>query len=126
MISQIASTLFTEELYDIKKKTVVITSDPWEKISELDRVLLQKILQAVGLSIDAVQLVHQPVLSIEAIRANAVRVIYFGPGVKGLPQFEATQIDDVPVILSPPLGELQSDSAVKQKLWTALKLLFGR
>lgn len=126
MISQIAATLFTEEVYQIGKKTMVITSDPWERISEADRALLQKILQAVGLSTASVTIVHQPVLDVSSIRENASRVIYFGNSVSGLVPFEPSSVDDLPVICSPSLEQLQGDASSKQKLWAGLKVLFSK
>lgn len=126
MISQIAGTLYTEEVYRIGKKTTVIISDPWDKISDADRALLQKILHAVGLSIDAVTIVHQPTLSIKSVRENALMVIYFGDSVDGVTPFEPSSIDDLPVLCSPSLEKLQADATSKQKLWAGLKVMFGK
>jgi DNA polymerase III psi subunit len=126
MISEIASILFTEEVYRIGKKTIVITSDPWDRISDSDRSLLQKILQAVGLSTDAVTIVHQPTLALDSIRENASRVIYFGSAVSGLTHFEPSKVDDLSVISSPSLEQLQVDASSKQKLWAGLKVLFSK
>jgi DNA polymerase III psi subunit len=126
MISEIAGTLFTEEVYRIGKKTIVITSDPWDRISDSDRSLLQKILQAVGLSTDAVTIVHQPTLALDSIRENASRVIYFGSAVSGLMHFEPSKVDDLSVISSPSLEQLQVDASSKQKLWAGLKVLFSK
>jgi hypothetical protein len=126
MISEIAGTLFTEEVYQIGKKTVVIISDPWDSIGDSDRSLLQKILQAVGLSTDAVTIVYQPTLDLSSIRENASRVIYFGTPVSGLTPFEPSKIDDLPLICSPSLEQLQADASSKQKLWAGLKVLFSK
>ena len=126
MISQIAGTLYTEEVYRIGKKTIVIISNPWEKISDADRALLQKILHAVGLSTDAVTIIYQPTLSIKSVRQNAQRVIYFGDAVDGVTPFEPSSIDDLPLICSPSLEQLQADAPSKQKLWAGLKVLFGK
>ena len=120
-----AEVLFAEELYQIEGKTIVVISEPWEKIGTDDRLLLQKILQAVRLSTEAVTIVHQPVLNIPAIGSRAWRVIYFGSGTDG-PLYEPTRIGDVPVILSAPLALLQADATAKQKLWAGLKVLFTR
>ena len=126
MIGEVASSLFHEELYTIRKKTVVVISESWENIADAERVLLQKILGAVGLTIEAVTIIQQTALSIESIRHNAARVIYFGTNAIGIPTLEATRIDDLPVIVSPTLEQLQTDASAKQKLWTGLKILFGK
>jgi hypothetical protein len=107
MIDQ--QTAFNEEIYLIRDKKTIVLSEPWETVSEADRQLLQKILQAVRLSIASVKVLHQPKPTQDAI-------LYFGaPEVK-------TEGDTV---FAPPLSQLQNDAAGKQKLWTALKALFG-
>jgi hypothetical protein len=116
--------LFTEELYQIEGKTVVVTSEPWEKINADGRVLLQKILQAVQLSTEAVTIVHQPVLNTRGFGFFPRRVICFGSRAEG-PLYEPTRADDISLILSEPLGQLQLDAAAKQKLWAGLKVLFS-
>jgi DNA polymerase III psi subunit len=120
-----AEVLFTEELYQFESRTVVVVSEPWELISADDRELLQKILQAVRLSTDAVTIVQRPVLDIKEIRPQPLRVIHFGAGADR-PLYEPTTIDGVPVVLSVPLDQLHADATAKQKLWTGLKVLFSR
>jgi hypothetical protein len=103
---------YNEELYLIKEKTTVILSDPWEKIGDADRQLLQKILQSVRPSLASVKIVYQP----KPEFASFQRAIYFGaPDVKT----EGT------VVVAPSLSALQNDPAGKQKLWVALKTLFA-
>ena len=116
--------LFSEELYLIEGKTVVVMAEPWEKIGAEGRALLQKILQAVGLSMEAVTILHQPLLQVKSIGSRPRRVIYFGSGTDG-PLYEPSRVDDVSVILSASLDQLQSDAAAKQKLWAGLKVLFA-
>src|SRR5689334_4792261 len=126
MNSQLAASVFTEELYRIDKKTFVVTTEPWDAVAESEKLLLQKILQAVGLSLEAVVITHQPALDVSVIQSRAARIIYFGAAVSGVNPFEPTTIDGVPAIVSLPLNQLQTDAASKQKLWTGLKGLFNR
>ena len=107
-------TLFNEELYLIKDKTTVVLSEPWEQIGDADRQLLQKILQSVRLNLASVRILHQP--EPELSRSQTSRVIYFGaPDIKT----EGMSVQ------APRLSQLQNDPAGKQKLWIALKQLFG-
>lgn len=111
MIDQ-AST-FNEEIYLLKEKVTVILSEPWEQIGEADRQLLQKILQSVRLNLASVRILNQS--QPDASQVNS-RTIYFGsPEVK----------TDGMVVHAPRLSQLQTDPAGKQKLWVALKQLFG-
>jgi DNA polymerase III psi subunit len=104
---------FNEELYLIREKVTVVLSDPWEQIGEPDRQLLQKILQSVKLNLASVRIVHQSKLDASGMNS---RVIYFG----------AAEIKtEGMVVQAPRLSQLQSDASGKQKLWVALKQLFG-
>lgn len=101
---------YSEELYLIKEKTTVIISEPWEQIPDADRQLLQKILQSVKLSLASVRIIQQ------VKPASSGRYIVFGaPEVR----------TEGAVVYAPSLSRLQADPAGKQKLWIALKALFG-
>lgn len=103
---------YNEELYLIKERTTIIIPTSWDEVVEADRQLLQKILQAARLNLASVRIVHQP--SPDFARFH--KAIYFGaPDVK-------TEGD---VVLAPALSQLQNDPTGKQKLWVALKALFG-
>ncbi|HEX8060864.1 MAG TPA: DNA polymerase III subunit psi [Cyclobacteriaceae bacterium] len=111
MIDQ-AST-FNEEIYLVKEKVNIILSEPWENIPEADRQLLQKILQSVRLNLASVRVLYQPQPDASQLTS---RTIYFG----------ATEVKtDGMVVHAPQLSQLQTDPAGKQKLWLALKQLFG-
>jgi DNA polymerase III psi subunit len=122
MIDQ--KTAYTEEIYLINDKTTVILSDPWEKITEADRQLLQKILQSVRLNLASVRVLHQPSLNLGHLDPKPSRMIYFGEAVTGLAQFEVIKTDGS-IVIAPRLSQLQNDPQGKQKLWMALKQLFS-
>jgi DNA polymerase III psi subunit len=122
MIDQ--ATAYTEEIYRIKEKTTVVVSTPWTSITDADRQLLQKILQSVKLNLASVRVLYQPALNLSLLKPQPERIIYFGEPVAGLSQFECIRAEGT-VVLSPPLAQLQNDPAGKQKLWVALKQLFG-
>jgi DNA polymerase III psi subunit len=125
MTNEIAEVLFTEELYHIQGKTIVVSSDPWDKVSEGSRALLQKILQAVGLSIESVTIIHQASLDVTRIAGPPSRVIFFGIA-EGRNSYEPFSLGPAQVISAPPLDQLLNDSSAKQKLWAGLKALFSR
>ncbi|HZY78708.1 MAG TPA: DNA polymerase III subunit psi [Cyclobacteriaceae bacterium] len=122
MIDQ--ATAYTEEIYKVKEKTTIILSVSWADLPEADQQLLQKILQSVKLKLASVRVVYQPVLDLGSLRPQPSRMIYFGEPVAGLGQFECITTEGT-IVLSPPLSVLQNDPAGKQKLWVALKQLFG-
>jgi hypothetical protein len=100
---------YNEELYLIREKTTIIISEPWAAIGEPDRQLLQKILQSVRLNLASVRILH-------ASQPGPDARIYFG----------ATEVrTEGNTVLAPSLSQLQNDPAGKQKLWVALKALFG-
>jgi DNA polymerase III psi subunit len=122
MIDQ--QTAFTEEIYKVKEKTTVILSTAWADTAEADRQLLQKILQSVRLNLASVRIIHQPKLDLTKLTPQPARMIFFGEPVGGLNQFECIKTQGT-IVLSPVLSQLQNDPAGKQKLWVALKQLFG-
>jgi DNA polymerase III psi subunit len=125
MIEKVAHLIFTEEVYQVRG-TVLVFSDPWKSIGDTDRALLDKILQAVKLTIHDVAIVHQPALDLGALTPRPRRVVYFGDGVKGLTPFEVIEAEGTSLIISTTLSQLQTDTASKAKLWSALKVLFSR
>jgi DNA polymerase III psi subunit len=125
MIENVSGIIFTEELYLIRRTTLIF-SQPLNSISELDRTLLDKILQAVKLSFNDVAVVHQATLDLGALPVRPKRVVYFGNPVAGLSPFEVISVDGSSIVLAPALSALHNDPTSKQKLWTALRTLFGR
>jgi DNA polymerase III psi subunit len=102
-----------------------VLSKPWKDIEADERILLQKILSAVGLSLEAVIIKYQPVFNLAEWPSKPLRALYFGPFAKGLPQNEVIVLEESSVIVSSQLSELQADAGGKQKLWQALKSLFN-
>lgn len=120
----VTKTIFEESLYMLPEKTWVILSKPWKEISADERTLLQKILSAVGKSIDSVVIKYQPALNLGEWPNTPSKVLYFGDAAKGLSQNEVITVEDSSVIITSSLTELQGDAAAKQKLWQALKQLY--
>jgi DNA polymerase III psi subunit len=125
MIDRVANVIYNEEIYLIRKTTLIF-SEPWEQVAEADKALLEKILQAVKLSLHDVAIVHQQVLDLGALSIQPRKAIYFGKPVNGLVPFEVLVVNGMSLVICPPLSTLHEDSASKGKLWTALKALFRR
>lgn len=115
---------YSEELYLVREKVTIILSKRWSEIQEAERQQLQKILQAVRLNLASVNIVHQAVLDLNSLRPRPSRMIYFGEPVAGLTQYECIKTEGT-IVLAPHLSLLQNDPTGKQKLWIALKALFG-
>jgi len=115
---------YNEELYLIREKTMVILSKTWSEVSEGEKEQLQKILQALKLSIASVQIIHQPRLDLNELHPQPARMIYFGDPVPGLSLYECIKAQGT-IVLAPHLSLLIGDATGKQKLWVALKQLFG-
>lgn len=124
-MNAIHETIFQEPIYLVKDKVGVVLSTPWLELSTEDRLLLQKILGAIGTNLEAVVCQHQAMLNLADLPVKASRILYFGPAEKGLPQNEVITTEGVSLITTSPLSELQDDAASKQKLWKGLKQLFS-
>jgi hypothetical protein len=123
---------FSEELFRIKPhRTTVIITKAWSDLSYAEKEQLQKISDALKLrispqlTIDAFQVVQQPVLDINALADRPKEVIYFGPPIKGLSNYELIEANQVKMVLSESLEDLISNDLARQKLWKALQQLFA-
>lgn len=117
---------YHEEVYRFATSTAVIISTPWSDLKKPERDLLEKILGAVGLSIAAVNLVHQGVPNLDDVQSTATRVIVFAGAPKGIALHEVIETPRLKAVFTRPLSELTDDEESKRKLWLAIKPLFGR
>lgn len=124
MNATIARTLFTEDLYKLKPRVLVLIPSPWEDVSEGDQLLLSRILSSVKLSLASVQMVHAPSFSIdEASVFGARTILSFGVTIKDVNRrYEATRIGDTDVVVADTIGAL--DDVNKKNLWTSLRQVF--
>ena len=51
--------LYSEELYSLPPKVLIVISKPWSEIQEDEKTLLGKILGAVKLSLSSVQIINR-------------------------------------------------------------------
>jgi hypothetical protein len=96
------------------------------------RVLLGKILEAVGKPLDqagCVQAQEWPEPSLDALAACRPQyLLCFGdatPEIARMPLYQPVAHGECQVLRAHPLAELASNVALKKQLWTALQGLFG-
>lgn len=116
--------IYEEEVYSVRPQLTVVLSEPWASVTEDQRILLNKILQAVGSSVDGARILHQTSFDISGFKEKPSKVLAFTPAPKGINPYEIIPTQDTSMIFSAPLSELLTDDGAKRKLWGALKSLF--
>jgi hypothetical protein len=123
--TSVFANLYQEDLYAIPARTLILIDRPWAEISEDQRVLLNKILGSVKLSIATVQILYRGNLSVnDLLPLNPGKVISFG--VELMPvqkKYEYVPVDGLHIIISDGLSSL--DDVRKKNLWLALRQMFG-
>jgi hypothetical protein len=124
MDATLAKTTFTEDLYQLPSRVLVLIPLGWEKLSDVEQQLLARILGSVKLSLAAVQIISAPRFSItEDSVYQPQTLLSFGvPVSDSAGPYEAKTIAGVQVIIADAIGEL--DDARKKNLWIALKQVF--
>ena len=117
--------IFTEEVYQLTAKPVVVLNKPWREVSPEESSLLSKILAAIKHSLDSVNMVYQSQLDITQFSFKPDAVICFGSGAKGLALYEPIEANQVSIVLSESLTDLLKSEASRKLLWQALKRQFG-
>jgi len=116
--------LYQEEIYKVKSKVLIIIPRPWEQLHEDEILLLQKILNAVKLSIASVQIVTKKEFDIQEFGGyQPAFIMAFGAVLKeSATMYENLLIDGTSVLVSDELRQL--DDIKKKNLWTMLKQAF--
>ena len=117
--------LYSEELYDFRAPVVVVVPRPWSEIGADHKMVLTKMLAAVKLSIDTVQVVHRNTFSLEELSPlQSGKILAFGVNLKTpAPLYQHISQNSVSLIVSDALDQL--DDAKKKSLWLALRQMFG-
>ena len=75
--------LYSEELYNLPTKVLVVVSKPWSEIQEDEKTLLGKILGSVKRSLSSVQIINRVEFGFDDFNAYApVCIIAFGATLK--------------------------------------------
>ena len=117
--------LYSEDIYSIPGKTLVILSCPWSELNDASVQLLGKILNSVKLSLSSVQIISS--LKIEDIPLdvyNPSGILFFGipAGLVGATPYQLGRFKGIPTIAADTLDSF--DDAKKKSLWLALKAMF--
>jgi DNA polymerase III psi subunit len=115
---------FTEELYNLKPRVIVLIPDLWPEVEKKDIELLQKILQAVKISLDGVQVISKSTLDLQELSVYAPEwVLSFGtPLTQVKTKYEISGHHGMKVLVADKLSLL--DEAKKKILWVSLKQMF--
>jgi hypothetical protein len=116
--------LYTEELYKIHSKVLIVISKPWSEMQDEEIILLGKILNAVKLSLAAVQVVTRTEFIIEDFKpCQPSCIIAFGATLKdSTKMYENLSIDGIPIVVAHEFDQL--DDTRKKNLWLTLKQVF--
>ncbi len=116
--------IFTEDIYQLPPKPVVIIDKPWMEISQEEITLLSKILGAINHSLDSVTIVSQSSLDLSNLSYTPKAAICFSSAPKGLSLYDPLEAEQVSIVISEPLSSLISSDSSKKQLWQALKKQF--
>jgi hypothetical protein len=121
----VAESLYQEDIYLIPGKTLILLPVEWDAVSQEERNTLSKILAAVKLKLEMVQIISRSTVSIETLLPfSPTRIISFGvslqPEVK---PYDTTLLSDIKVIYADAIPAL--DDQKKRNLWLALRVMFG-
>lgn len=117
--------IYTEELYNLPGRVIVLLPVPWVTLSEDQITLLGKILGSVRLSLSSVQILcHEKINSMDLKVYNPSAIISFGTILyPTIESYTAGEVEGIRVIQSDTLDLL--DEVKKKSLWNALKQAFG-
>ncbi len=116
--------LYQEDIYQASQTTLILINQPWASMSDGDKVLLNKILSSVKVSIDQVTILEATNVSLAALRQyNPSKIIAFGTVITESEGFyKNQQLGNITFISSDALYLL--DDVKKKNLWAALKQMF--
>lgn len=117
--------IYTEELYSLPQRVIVLLPVSWETLPEDQVVLLSKILASVKLSLAGAQILCRETAELSDLKVfNPSVVISFGTALKPACElYTASEIGGIRVLQSEALALL--NDATKKSLWNALKASFA-
>jgi len=116
--------LYSEELYILPPKVIIVISKPWSEIGDDEKTLLGKILSAVKLSLSSVQIVNRPEFGFDDFYAyGPACIIAFGATLKNSTKmYEKVMAEQTAIVVADELRQL--DDLRKRNLWLTLKEVF--
>ncbi len=117
--------IFSEEIFLIPAKVTVVIDRPWKLVSSEEKILLEKILGALKLSVDKVSVLNVALTDLELPSDKVEKIISFGVPFSGAPHYEVSSLGPIPMVISDSLDKLLTNDESKKMLWQALKRLFS-
>jgi DNA polymerase III psi subunit len=124
MNTEAIKNIFNEEIYSIKNKLLIVTQEPWENLGTKERELLAKIIGALKLSLDSVQIISQPDFKASDFEGQSRSILNFGDTSVKYPNYEPQTTGNSTFICAESLTHLLSDDGAKKQLWGAMKKAF--
>jgi hypothetical protein len=117
--------LYSEEIYKISPKLLIVIDKRWSEVTDDENILLDKILKALKLSLASVQIQTWQEFSIEDFKVFApFFVLAFGSKFKNSDKmYEEIQIDGTSIVVADALAQL--DDVRKRNLWLTLRESFA-
>lgn len=125
MQSNELTVLYQEELYSIPTPLIIIFSKPWNTLTEEELVTLTRMVNALKLSLESVQILHREKVTVADLSfLSPTRVLIFGAAFSPTnAYYENVDLNGTSVIVSEALDQL--DDSKKKSLWSALQSMFG-
>ncbi len=120
----IFESVFQEEVYSIKPKLVIVIENSWQALSEQERELLKKILGALKISLESIQIVSQSDFKISSFENKTEKLIYFGANPGDFANYQQHTFSGISFICSEALSQLLLNEAARKQLWAGLKDMF--
>jgi hypothetical protein len=124
MNPEIIQQTFTDEIYAIRSRVLILIPVEWSVLTPSEIDLLGKILGAVQLNLDGVQVITENVADLNNFTVFApTAVLSFGVRIKQADNpYEVTIWNTISVLYSDALHQLDEDR--KKKLWEAMRKMF--
>lgn len=116
---------FSEEIYKISNRVLIIIPVEWSALEPSQVDLLSKILGSVKLSLDTVQVLTKIEINLdELVELSPLAILAFGVDLKQIPDnYKVKQYNGVPVVKAHALGLFNEEK--KLSLWAALRQMFA-
>lgn len=120
---EIVQHTFSEEIYRLPNRVLVLIASEWNELSDEEKQLLRKILNAVNLSVDSVQIHSREEIDINSTALKPSSILSFGTRIlPSVTPYEAAEVTGIPVIAADTLKNLTDEK--KKLLWIALRKVY--
>ncbi|MBX2962709.1 MAG: hypothetical protein KF687_09365 [Cyclobacteriaceae bacterium] len=124
-IAQSASQIFTEDIFDIQGKVIVLVPRPWTSYKNIEIELLRKILGAVNLKLEQVQLLEFASTDFQSLQVfKPSMILSFGSKIKEInTPYQVSAHQGIHALVADSPDMLNDER--KKRLWTAMRELFA-